>query len=384
LIRALPFSLPEINTTPCFNSIQAKQLIILKKGNMMKTLTTTNTTFKKSVLSFLVISALAGSSISWENYLPRAESEEIKAAFEQRNASLESIVTQTAPHVDSDALAVIAEDNLTSALDAEIDAQVAQQAEAFIAQSESTVVDGEQLEMQKPDQSNDPLVAAAPLESTLSGDKRLVHEGGEESQQFGSVVDDKAELFMMVSPLLFAFDSSEINPNYYEALNDSARFIQDEATTEDTIWQVVGYADLSGNALYNSKLAKQRAQKVAAYLVDKGVDEAQLSVVSLGASNPLNSERSIENNRHERRVEIHRYQAEITALAEQSQQQMQGLRAERKAQQESALVAKQLETDAASVSEEVVESKVAEMNPNAEETVIEKSSFKRLTTAMEL
>jgi len=348
---------------------------------MMETVTTTHTTFKKSVLSFLALSALAGSFISWENYLPRAESDTIKAAFEQRNANLASIVTQSTVHVDSDALAVIAEDNLTSALDAEIDAQVAQQAEAFIAQSEHVLREDTHLENDESGELGGEVVAQAALQREPSSDEALLQE----DESLGTVVDDNETLFMMVSPLLFSFDSSEITPAYYEALNDSARFIQDEAKTEDTIWQVVGYADLSGDALYNSKLAKQRAQKVAAYLVDKGVDETLLSVISLGATHPINHQRSIENNRHERRVEIHRYQAEITALAAQSTQQMQDLRAERKAQQERALVAKQALLQESAVTprvQVVIEAKLAEAPQ--EETMIEKAQIKPLTTAMEL
>jgi len=361
----------------------------------MKTLTKTNTTFKKSVLSFLVISAVAGSFISWDNYLPRGESAEVKAAFQDRSSSIESILTQNSPHIDSDALALIAEENLTSELDAEVDAQVALQAEVFIKQSESHLFEDQE--------SGEPTDVIAAL--ALSGDELLVQGESEQllktasPRTFATMVDDQEALFMMVSPLLFAFDSSEINPNYYEALNDSARFIQDEAKTEDTLWQVVGYADLSGNALYNSKLAKKRAQKVAAYLVDKGVDEAQLSVVSLGASNPLNSERSIENNRNERRVEIHRYQAEITTLAEQSKQQMQDLRVAKKAQQKRALVAQQqlqqkatispeikkvIEPEMLVESEKLVESETTEMSHNSDSELIEKEQIKRLTTAMEL
>jgi len=350
----------------------------------MKTLTTTNSTFKKSLLSFLVISALTGSFISWDNYLPDVDNEAVKATFTDRNASLESILTANVTPVDSDALAIIAQENLTSELDAEVDAQTELQAETFIAQSLS--------EDHESGESDNEFIAAIRVEEELSSEALLLQEDGEDQQQteattasaplVDEVTDGEESLFILVSPLLFAFDSSEICPSYYEALNDSALFIQDEAKTADTIWQIVGYTDLSGDQLYNSKLAKKRAQKVAAYLVDKGVDEAQLSVLSLGASNPLNSERSIENNRHERRVEIHRYQAEITALAEQSQKQMQRLRADKKAQQERALVAKQALPQQTPAVEEVSPSKLAE-TPQ-EETVIEKEQIKRLTTAMEL
>lgn len=268
---------------------------------------TTNTmTFKKTLLGALVISAVTGAFIPWEEYMPRAQSPQMNVFYQDREQQLDTIVIQSMANVDSDALAQLAEDNLLVALNAEIDEQVALNAQAFTEQAVSPEAD-------------------EPYDQALERDEYLVRI--EKEQQSATQVNYDEPLYMLESPLLFAFDSTEINPHYYEALNDSALFMQDEATKQDTIWQVVGYADRSGNAHYNNRLAKKRAQKVAAYLVDKGVDEAQLSIVSLGASNPVNSERSVENNRSERRVEIHRYQAEVTALVEQHTKQLRELAA---------------------------------------------------------
>jgi len=292
LISGLPFCLPEKDITLCFNNDQATPLIILK-DNMMKT--ANNSTFKKTLLSTLVISAVVGAFIPWEDYMPRAQSPEMKAFYQERESQLETIVMQSVANVDSDTLAQFAEDNLLIEINAEIDEQVASKAEAFIEQMASPEADE--------------------VDAQVTESEALIDS--EEVALIPEVINDNEALYMLESPLLFAFDSSEINPHYYEALNDSALFMVDESKKQDTIWQVVGYADPSGNAHYNNRLAKKRAQKVAAYLVAKGVDEAQLTVVSLGASHPVNNERSIENNRHERRVEIHRYQAEVTALVAQ-------------------------------------------------------------------
>ena len=90
-----------------------------------------------------------------------------------------------------------------------------------------------------------------------------------------------------------------------------------KSADKQMLWQVVGYADPSGNANYNKKLAQKRAATVAQFLVNKGVDEDPLVILSLGASQPQQHLFNKENNRLDRRVEIHAYQAEITALAKQ-------------------------------------------------------------------
>lgn len=74
---------------------------------------------------------------------------------------------------------------------------------------------------------------------------------------------------------------------------------------------VVGYADRIGKADYNEKLAKNRAEAVAAYLQGKGVKAKKVEVRSLGKTAPkadcsadLPRVKLIECLREDRRVEI--------------------------------------------------------------------------------
>lgn len=123
------------------------------------------------------------------------------------------------------------------------------------------------------------------------------------------------EPVLIENKLLFAFDSIEIKASYFQSLNETAQLMQ--SADKQELWQVVGYADQSGNAVYNKKLAQKRAATVAQFLVNKGVDGDQLVILSLGASHPQQHLSNKENNHLDRRVEIHAYQAEITALAKQ-------------------------------------------------------------------
>jgi outer membrane protein OmpA-like peptidoglycan-associated protein len=115
--------------------------------------------------------------------------------------------------------------------------------------------------------------------------------------------------------LLFAFDSYRIQPVYFDSLIKTAEIMKNTNDAQEKVWQIIGYADPSGDFLYNLSLSEKRAQNVADFLISEGVPMEQLSVVSLGASqseNDLNDMSLIE-----RRVEIHPYHQEITTLAVQ-------------------------------------------------------------------
>lgn len=122
--------------------------------------------------------------------------------------------------------------------------------------------------------------------------------------------------------LLFAVASDKIKPAYYAALSATATRIKMAEKGKQTVWQIVGHADHSGTLQFNLKLAKQRAQAVGNFLLGKGVQQAQLSILSLGESSPVTFSPRRTVNRLDRRVEIHHYQAEIAALAKQLNRQI--------------------------------------------------------------
>lgn len=240
-------------------------------------------TFKKSVLSIVIISTITGGLIALEQYqsepdfLPTNDPHNIAGLLESSMAS-----------TDVQELALIAQANLLSQPQIESELQEQVQYPIEIEQQDETQVDAQQTS---------------------------VKEGNKASTDQLEPVEGKK--MVIENEVLFAFDSSEINPSYFQSLNESAEFMKSQGANNKAVWQVVGYADRTGNVLYNGKLAKRRAQVVAEFLVDKGVAEEQLAIISLGASSPQNAKQNKENNRLDRRVEIHAYQAEITALVEQ-------------------------------------------------------------------
>jgi outer membrane protein OmpA-like peptidoglycan-associated protein len=228
-------------------------------------------TFKKSVLSIVVVSAVTGGLMIFEKQhrLPESFNSKINQALVEN--SLGSTELQE--------LAVIEQEN--SLVEQQ---NVTEQALQSIA--DQKVIAEQQTAVQ---------------ESTVS------------ETQVAEQIEVKPTAIEY--ELLFALNSREIAAGYYTSLNEIAESMQKISAVEpQAIWQVVGYADPTGNALYNQKLAKKRAQAVAEFLVTKGVNKAQLAIVSLGDSQ---QQEGATDNRLQRRVEIHPYRAEIVALAEQ-------------------------------------------------------------------
>ena len=67
---------------------------------------------------------------------------------------------------------------------------------------------------------------------------------------------------------------------------------------------VTGYTDSHGDKLYNVMLSAERANRVKAYLVEKGVPEAKITVHGRGPENPIESNATLEGRKKNRRVEI--------------------------------------------------------------------------------
>jgi len=80
----------------------------------------------------------------------------------------------------------------------------------------------------------------------------------------------------------------------------------------DRVFVVAGYTDSSGHEDYNYELGQRRATSVAGYLVgSKGLDPAQVRVISYGASKPVADNHTRDGRRSNRRVEILVFQEKI-------------------------------------------------------------------------
>ena len=89
---------------------------------------------------------------------------------------------------------------------------------------------------------------------------------------------------------------------------DAARLLQDKAALMErtSTWAVLvqGYADRQGPAEYNKRLAQQRADAVRQFLVELGVSETTVKVVTIGPDGALCDEPSKECQQLNRRVHL--------------------------------------------------------------------------------
>lgn len=98
----------------------------------------------------------------------------------------------------------------------------------------------------------------------------------------------------------FDFDSAALRSDQKAKLAGLCQAMK--ATTDVSVFQIIGHTDSSGSAAYNERLSLLRAQEVKRHLVsDCGIQAERLDAVGLGESAPYNSNnpRADENRRVE-------------------------------------------------------------------------------------
>lgn len=98
----------------------------------------------------------------------------------------------------------------------------------------------------------------------------------------------------------FAFDSAFITKDYSAAVKLFVKNIKQE----NFIINVDGYTDDIGSDLYNDKLSMQRAEAVADYLTDNGVNRDIIITRGFGKTNFVADNDTEEGRAKNRRVEI--------------------------------------------------------------------------------
>jgi outer membrane protein OmpA-like peptidoglycan-associated protein len=105
----------------------------------------------------------------------------------------------------------------------------------------------------------------------------------------------------MPSSITFALNSSDLNSQFYSALEGVTMVLKEY---DKTVIEVAGHTDSSGSDQYNQSLSERRAQSVASYLGSHGVKEQRLLTVGAGESRPVASNDSEAGRATNRRVEL--------------------------------------------------------------------------------
>lgn len=99
----------------------------------------------------------------------------------------------------------------------------------------------------------------------------------------------------------FAFDSSAINAEAANVLNEQVAFLKNYP---DAVVLVAGHTDERGSREYNHALGERRAQAVKNYLASQGVADARVETISYGEDRPAATGTDEASHAENRRAEL--------------------------------------------------------------------------------
>lgn len=99
----------------------------------------------------------------------------------------------------------------------------------------------------------------------------------------------------------FEFGKAQLLQSAFSVLTNIALVMKDNPETR---WRIEGHTDGIGSESFNMKLSKERADVVANYLSNLGVDKSRLEIVPYGKSRPIATNDTPEGRAMNRRVEI--------------------------------------------------------------------------------
>jgi len=125
--------------------------------------------------------------------------------------------------------------------------------------------------------------------------KRLVGTGVSVTRVGDSIV------LNMPSNVTFDTNKADVKAQFYGTLNSVALVFKEY---NQTLINVVGHTDSSGDANFNYDLSRRRAASVAQYMSAQALDANRFSVEGHGASDPIASNATPSGKAQNRRVEI--------------------------------------------------------------------------------
>ena len=105
----------------------------------------------------------------------------------------------------------------------------------------------------------------------------------------------------MQGNVTFDTNRANIKPDFYQILTRLSDILIEQ---NQTLIEVAGHTDNTGNDAINIPLSRDRASAVARYLVQQGVNPERIAELGLGSAHPLASNTSTESRQLNRRVEI--------------------------------------------------------------------------------
>jgi outer membrane protein OmpA-like peptidoglycan-associated protein len=119
----------------------------------------------------------------------------------------------------------------------------------------------------------------------------------------GVVVERQGDELLLSMPagITFPINSYQIQPQFFGTLNQVAQTL---AAYPQTLIDVYGHTDPSGGDQINIPLSQNRAQSVATYLSQQGVNRTRIATQGFGSSQPIADNGTEAGRAQNRRVEI--------------------------------------------------------------------------------
>lgn len=108
-------------------------------------------------------------------------------------------------------------------------------------------------------------------------------------------------LIVLGAELLFESDKSTLRSEHFAMLTPVVEYL---LSHPERSVKISGHTDNTGSGQHNLALSKRRADVVAEYLVDNGVDADRLQTFGLGSTKPIALNTTDEGRKKNRRVEL--------------------------------------------------------------------------------
>jgi len=105
----------------------------------------------------------------------------------------------------------------------------------------------------------------------------------------------------MPGNVTFDTDSAGLKPQFFEVLDSVALAAQE---FDQTVLIVDGHTDSTGSAEHNQQLSERRAETVARYIVNQGVEPVRIESYGYGEEYPVAPNDTAEGRTQNRRVEL--------------------------------------------------------------------------------
>ena len=100
------------------------------------------------------------------------------------------------------------------------------------------------------------------------------------ADEYHAMVERYEDHILFASPINFEFDSYEVRDGDYMFLDRFAKVVRHHYG--NSVVTVQGFTDPAGPAEYNKMLSQKRAENVASYLAERGLDASRVRAVGFG------------------------------------------------------------------------------------------------------